>query len=70
MEMIKRWELLYLEIHLLSNEINTSVIFQGRLLKFREACLHRHSPQYRYNLYSTSASLRLEGVKPSKSVFT
>ena len=30
---IKRWELLYLEIQILSNEINSLVIFQGRLSK-------------------------------------
>jgi hypothetical protein len=29
--MIKRWELLYLEIQLLSNEIKGLVIIQGRL---------------------------------------
>jgi hypothetical protein len=30
--MIKRWELLYLEIQLLSNEIKGLVIIQGRLV--------------------------------------
>jgi hypothetical protein len=32
--------------------------------------LQRSSPPNRYNLYCTSASLRLEGVEPNKSVFT
>jgi hypothetical protein len=31
--MIKRWELLYLEIQLLSNEIKGLVIIQGRLIR-------------------------------------
>jgi hypothetical protein len=31
--MMKRWESLYLEIQILSNEINGLVIFQGRLIK-------------------------------------
>jgi hypothetical protein len=42
----------------------------GVILKIREACLHRSSPLDRCNLYCTSASLRLEGVRPNKSVFT
>jgi len=40
------------------------------ILEIREACLHRSSPLDRYNIYCTSASLRMEGVEPNKSAFT